>query len=80
MATDKITVAVCGDSFCAAAVHELRATGTGSRAHFSQMLADQFGYRVMHLAHGGFGNVAIWFQIRQAIAKGARVIVYNLVT
>jgi hypothetical protein len=73
----KITVAVCGDSFCAASIHDLAKTGTGRRAHFSQILEDYYGYRVLYLAHGGFGNTAIWFQIRHAIENKANVVVYN---
>jgi hypothetical protein len=73
----KITVAVCGDSFCSASVNDLGKTNTGLRAHFSQMLEDQFGYRVMYFAHGAFGNTAIWFQIRQAIENKADVVIYN---
>jgi hypothetical protein len=73
----RITVAVCGDSFCAASVNILEVTGTGDRAHFSQMLEDAYGYRVLHMAHGGFSNAAILFQIREAILKKADVVIYN---
>lgn len=73
----KITIAVCGDSFCAASTQDLQVTGAGRRAHFSHMLEDQYGYSVLHLAHGAFGNVAIWFQIRQAIASDVDAVVYN---
>lgn len=74
---DRIVIAVCGDSFCAASRTEILSTPTGARAHFSQMLEDQWGYQILHLAHGGFSNVAIWFQIRQAILAKVHVVVYN---
>lgn len=77
MDEDKITIAVCGDSFCAAATNDLQLTGTGRRAHFAHVLEDRYHYSVMHLAHGGFSNVAIWFQIRHAIEQKADVVVYN---
>ena len=77
MDEDKITIAVCGDSFCAGCITDLRKTGTGVRAHFSQILEDCYNYNVLHLAHGGFGNTAIWFQIRHAILAKVNVIVYN---
>lgn len=73
----KIIVAVCGDSYCAASVNDLKVTGTGRRAHFSQMLEDVYGYQVMYMAHGGFSNAGIWFQIREALQRNADVIVYN---
>ena len=73
----KITVAVCGDSFCAASIDDLQVTKTGRRAHFSQMLEDIYGYRVLHFAHGGFSNAAIFFQIKEAINCHADVVVYN---
>lgn len=73
----KVTVAVCGDSFCAASINDLQVTGTGYRAHFSQMLEDVYGYQVMHFAHGGFSNVAILFQIKTALEHQADVVVYN---
>lgn len=77
MDASKITIAVCGDSFCAACIDDLVETNTGPRAHFSHQLEDRWGYRVLHLAHGGFGNLAIWFQIRHAILAKVNVIVYN---
>lgn len=73
----KIKIAVCGDSFCAGCITDLRETGTGVRAHFSQILEDDYNYEVLHLAHGGFGNTAIWFQIRHAIQCKVDAIVYN---
>lgn len=77
MDENKITIAVCGDSFCAASTSDLQLTGTGRRAHFAHVLEDRYHYRVLHLAHGGFSNVAIWFQIRHAIEKKVNVVVYN---
>jgi len=74
---DKITVAVCGDSFCAASVDDLQITGTGYRAHFSQMLEDQYGYSIMYMAHGGFSNAGILWQIRESVNRCADVVVYN---
>lgn len=74
---DKITVAVCGDSFCSASVNDLQVTGTGQRAHFSQILEDVYGYHVLYMAHGGFSNAAIFWQIREAINQQAQVVVYN---
>jgi hypothetical protein len=77
MDESKIVIAVCGDSYCAASVNDLKKTGTGPRAHFSQILQDQYGYKIMHFAHGGFSNVAIFFQIKEAIKQKANVVVYN---
>lgn len=73
----KITIAVCGDSFCSASVDDLLQTNTGRRAHFSQMLEDVHGYRVLYFAHGGFSNMGILFQMRQAVNEQAHVVVYN---
>lgn len=77
MDDSKVTVAVCGDSFCAASTQDLQVTKTGLRAHFSQILEDHYGYKVLYFAHGGFSNVAIFFQIREALALGAKAVVYN---
>ena len=77
MDVSKITVAVCGDSFCAASVDDLLHTGTRRRAHFSQMLEDVYGYRVLYFGHGGFSNMGILFQMRQALVEKAHVVVYN---
>lgn len=68
-------IAVCGDSFCAAPVIPIQAVG--ERAHFSQILEDQYGHEVVNLAHGGMSNVGIWFQIREAIKLKPQFIVYN---
>jgi len=75
MDENKITVAVCGDSFCTASTVDLKEVGV--RAHFSQMLEDQYGYQVIHLAHGGFSNTGIFFQMQKALELGADVVVYN---
>ncbi len=68
-------IVVCGDSFCASALKTIAITG--DRAHFSQILEDQYGYEVINLAHGGMSNTAIWFQIDQAIKLEPNVIVYG---
>lgn len=66
---------VCGDSFCCSTDIELKLVG--SRAHFSQILEDRWGYRVLNLAHGGVGNTCILWQIREAMSLKPRAIVYN---
>jgi hypothetical protein len=71
----KITIAVCGDSFCSA--YDTDTTHTDSRQHFSQILENQYNYKILHFAHGGFSNVGIFFQIQEAIQKNPDVIVYN---
>lgn len=68
-------IVVCGDSFCASTVQTIQTTGP--RAHFSQILEDQYGYEVTNLAHGGMSNTAIWFQIDQALKLNPSVIVYG---
>jgi hypothetical protein len=68
-------IAVCGDSYCAAPVIPILAVG--ERAHFSQMLEDQHGHKIINLAHGAMSNVGIWFQIREAIKLQPQFIVYN---
>ena len=68
-------IVVCGDSFCAASAIPVR--GIGERAHFSQILQDQYGHEVINLAHGGMSNVGIWFHIREAIELKPNAIVYN---
>ena len=70
-------IAVCGDSFCTACTEDLVKTGAGNRAHFSQILEDVYDYEVLHLAHGGFSNIAIAFQIQEAVNQQVDVIVYN---
>lgn len=63
-------VVVCGDSFCSAMPNE--------RNHFSQILADQFGFEVINLARGGMSNLGICFQLKQAIALGPDVVIFNM--
>jgi hypothetical protein len=77
MDANKIKIAVCGDSFCTACTEDLVKTGAGNRAHFSQILEDVYDYEVLHLAHGGFSNTAIAFQIQEAVNQQVDVIVYN---
>ena len=60
-------IIVCGDSFCAAHNHE--------RDHFSQILEDQHGYKVVNFARGGTDNTSICFQLQQAIGFGADIII-----
>lgn len=71
----KITIAVCGESFCTACTVDLKETG--SRGHFSQILEDQYGYKVLHFAHGGFSNTGILFQMQEAVKHNPDVVVYN---
>lgn len=71
----KIKIAVCGESFCTASVINIK--DIGPRAHFSQILEDNYGYDVLHLSHGAFSNKGIFFQIREAVNQGVDVVVYN---
>lgn len=41
------------------------------------MLEDVYGYNVLYFAHGGFSNLGILFQIREAVERQADVVVYN---
>ena len=75
MDENKITIAVCGESFCTANIIELKESGV--RGHFSQILEDQYGYKVLHFAHGGWSNAGILFQIQEAVKHQPDVIVYN---
>jgi hypothetical protein len=75
MDENKITIAVCGESFCTACIVELKETGV--RGHFSQILEDQYGYKILQFAHGGFSNTGIMFQIQEAVKHHPDVIVYN---
>ncbi len=75
MDENKITIAVCGESYCSACTVDLKVTGT--RGHFSQILEDQYGYKVLHFAYGGFSNTGIMFQIQEAVKHQPDVIVYN---
>lgn len=68
-------IIVCGDSFCSASKNDLKMVGR--RAHFSQILEDRWGYRVLNLAHGGVSNTCILWQIREATLLQPRTIVYN---
>lgn len=67
---------VCGDSFCSASKNTNPAT-IGSRGHFSQLLEDAYGYKIINLAHGGFSNVGIIYQLKQAVQLSPNIIVYN---
>jgi hypothetical protein len=62
-------IVVCGDSFCTSWIWD--------KHHFSQILADTYGYDVTNLAHNGFSNVGICFQIQHAIKMGPDVVIYN---
>jgi len=75
MDENKITIAVCGESHCAASTVDLKETGL--RGHFSQILEDQYGYKSLHFAHGGFSNTGILFQIQEAVKHQPNVIVYH---
>jgi len=75
MDENKITIAVCGESFCTASIVDLKESGV--RGHFSQILEDQYGYKVLQFAHGGFSNTGIMFQIQEAVQHQPNVIVYN---
>lgn len=63
------TIVICGDSFCSSLVYE--------RNHFSQILEDQYGFKIINLARGGMSNVGICFQLKQALELDPDVIVYN---
>lgn len=69
---DAIKIVVCGDSFCASN-EEYRP----ARSHFSQILEDRYGYHVTNLAHGGFSNLAILWQIQEAVSMNPYAVVYN---
>lgn len=66
-------IVVCGDSYCSAEL-------TGPRDHFSQILKDNFGYRVTNLARGGMSTVGICFQMREALFLKPQVVIYNTTT
>jgi len=70
MDLDQLKIIVCGDSFCTSTIWD--------RYHFSQILEDTYGYHVTNLAHGSFSNVAICFQIKQAIKMRPDIIIYNV--
>jgi hypothetical protein len=71
----KTKIVVCGDSFCASPLIDYSINGP--RSHFSNILEDKYNYEVLNLAHGGMSNVAIWFQIDQALKLTPDVVVYN---
>jgi hypothetical protein len=71
----KTKIVVCGDSFCASPLIDYSING--ARSHFSNMLEDTYNYDVVNLAHGGMSNVAIWFQLEQALKLNPDVVVYN---
>lgn len=75
MVEDKYDIIVCGDSFCCASNFDLKMVGL--RAHFSQILEDRWGHRVLNLAHGGMSNICILWQIREAVKLRPRAIIYN---
>lgn len=75
MEINQYDIIVCGDSFCCATDIDLREVGL--RAHFSQILEDLYGYRVLNLAHGGVSNTCILFQIKEALNYRPQTIVYN---
>jgi hypothetical protein len=71
----KYDIIVCGDSRSSAP-----AAGNprnGERDHFSQILQDQYGYKVLNLARGGMTNLGICFQIREAIKIGCQYVLYH---
>ena len=61
-------IVVCGDSFCSAQSKD--------NQHFSNILADH-GYEVINLARGSMTNTGICFQIKQAIALRADIVIFN---
>ena len=75
MDDNKLSIAVCGESFCTACLQELKYAGR--RAHFSDILEDCYGYKILHFAHGGFSNTGIFFQIQEALKHNPDVVVYN---
>lgn len=77
MEIGKYDIIVCGDSFCSATITNMELKNAGRRAHFSQILEDEYGYRVLNLAHGAMSNFCICFQIREAVKLRPKVIIYN---
>jgi hypothetical protein len=71
----KYDIIVCGDSFSCAPKNGN--PKTGERDHYSQILQDQFGYKVLNLARGSMSNLGICFQIREAISIGCRYVTYH---
>jgi hypothetical protein len=71
----KYDIIVCGDSFSSAPVGGN--PKTGKRDHYSQILQDQYGYKVLNLARGGMSNLGICFQMREAVDIGSRYVIYH---
>jgi hypothetical protein len=65
------TIAVCGDSYCVADT-------SSEREHFSQVLEDQYNYKIIPLALAGCTNVCIAFQIKKALELDVDAIIYNM--
>jgi hypothetical protein len=63
-------IIVCGDSFCSADT-------TDERFHFSQILEDVYNHKINRFSQAGCGNLAICFQIKQAIECKPDVIIFN---
>jgi hypothetical protein len=71
----KYDIIVCGDSY-SAALHNGNARD-GVRDHYSQLLQDIYGYKVLCLARGAMSNTGICFQMREAIQIGCRFLLYH---
>jgi hypothetical protein len=64
-------IVVCGDSFCSYEID-------GKERHFSQILQQEYGYRVTNLAKQGCSQVMIAYQIKAALEEfSADVVVHN---
>jgi hypothetical protein len=71
----KYDIIVCGDSY-SAALHNGNPRD-GVRDHYSQLLQDIYGYKVLCLARGAMSNTGICFQMREAIRIGCRFLLYH---
>jgi len=71
----KYDIIVCGDSRSSAPMNGN--PNTGERDHYSQILQDQYGYKVLNLARGGMSNLGICFQMREAINISSRYVIYH---
>jgi hypothetical protein len=71
----KYDIIVCGDSY-SAALHNGNPRD-GVRDHYSQLLQDIYGYKVLCLARGAMSNTGICFQMREAIQIGCRFLLYH---
>ena len=71
----KYDIIVCGDSFSSAPINGN--PKTGERDHYSQILNDRYGYRVLNLARGGMSNLGICFQMREAVQIGCKYVIYH---